>query len=146
MVPFLIFLVILSLLVVLLSGWRRDRRLLGEARSALQFRGAERTYELQKANEDLKRAQAELQRRWQSGSGGRSRNTCLRPSSVLEPGAPLRNGTAMDPSFWKCRPTQRAPSKLSLLRLLAYPSDGAEPIAGVIMGLGTVFKLTKTGK
>jgi hypothetical protein len=37
MVPFLIFLVILSwsLLVVLLSGWRRDRRLLGEARNAL---------------------------------------------------------------------------------------------------------------
>jgi len=65
MVPFLIFLVILSLLVVLLSGWRRDRRLLGEARSALQVRGAERTNELTKANEDLKRAQAELQRRWQ---------------------------------------------------------------------------------
>jgi len=65
MVPFLIFPVILSLLVVLLSGWRRDRRLLGEARSALQVRGAERTDELEKANEDLKRAQAELQRRWQ---------------------------------------------------------------------------------
>ena len=67
MVAFLIFLMILSwsLLVVLLSGWRRDRRLLGEARSALQVRGAERTDELEKANEDLKRAQAELQRRWQ---------------------------------------------------------------------------------
>src|SRR6201981_1332640 len=65
MVPFLIFVVTLSLLVVLLSGWRRDRRLLGEARSALQVRGAERTNELTKANEDLKRAQAELQRRWQ---------------------------------------------------------------------------------
>src|ERR1700756_1595004 len=65
MVPFLLFLVILSLLVVLLSGWRRDRRLLGEARSALQVRGAERTNELTKANEDLKTAQAELQRRWQ---------------------------------------------------------------------------------
>jgi len=67
MVPFLIFLVILSwsLLVVLLSGRRRDRRLLGEARKALQVRGAERTNELAKANEDLKQAQAELQRRWQ---------------------------------------------------------------------------------
>jgi len=67
MVPFLIFLVILSwsLLVVLLSGRRRDRRLLGEARNALQVRGAERTNELAKANEDLKQAQAELQRRWQ---------------------------------------------------------------------------------
>jgi len=67
MVPFLIFLVILSwsLLVVLLIGRRRDRRLLGEARNALQVRGAERTNELAKANEDLKQAQAELQRRWQ---------------------------------------------------------------------------------
>jgi PAS domain S-box-containing protein len=65
MLPILIFLVILSLLVVLLSGWRRDRRLLGEARSALQVRGAKRTNELAKANEVLKRAQAELQRRWQ---------------------------------------------------------------------------------
>jgi len=66
-VPFLIFLVILSwsLLVALLSGWRRDRRLLGEASSALQVAGAERTNELAKANEDLKRAQGELQRRWQ---------------------------------------------------------------------------------
>jgi C4-dicarboxylate-specific signal transduction histidine kinase len=58
MLPILISLVILSLLVVLLSGWRRDRRLLGEARSALQVRGAERTNELAKANEDLKRVQA----------------------------------------------------------------------------------------
>jgi PAS domain S-box-containing protein len=61
MLPFLIFLVILSwsLLVVLVSGWRRDRRLLGEARNALQVRGAERTDELERAN------QAELRRRWQ---------------------------------------------------------------------------------
>ena len=67
MVRFLIFLVILnwSFLVVLLSGWRRDRRLLGEARTALEVRGAGRTDELEKANEDLKRAQAKLQRRWQ---------------------------------------------------------------------------------
>ncbi len=65
MVPFLIVLVILSLSVGLLSSWRRNRKLLAEARSALQVRGAERTDELEKANEDLKRAQAELQRRWQ---------------------------------------------------------------------------------
>jgi C4-dicarboxylate-specific signal transduction histidine kinase len=71
----LIFLVILSLLVVLLSGWRRDRRLLGEARSALQVRGAERTNELAKANEDLKRAQAELQRRWQVPGRGSETKT-----------------------------------------------------------------------
>jgi PAS domain S-box-containing protein len=65
MVPFLIFLLILSLLVALLSSWRRDRRLLAEARSALQVQGAERTNELETANENLKRQQAELQRRWQ---------------------------------------------------------------------------------
>jgi len=36
-----------------------------EARSALQVAGAERTNELAQAYEELKRAQAELQRRWQ---------------------------------------------------------------------------------
>src|SRR5580692_10405847 len=67
MVPFLIFLVILSwsLLVVLLSGWRRDRKLLSEARKRSQDREAEGASALEKANEDLKTAQAELQRRWQ---------------------------------------------------------------------------------
>src|SRR5260370_13821854 len=65
MVPFLIF-VILSLLVGLLSRWRRNRKLLAaEARSATQVEVGERTNELERANEDLKRAQAELQRRWQ---------------------------------------------------------------------------------
>src|SRR5689334_10789059 len=64
MVPILI-LVILGLLVVLLSGWRRNRTLLLDARSATQVRAGERTDELEKANEDLKTAQAELQRRWQ---------------------------------------------------------------------------------
>ncbi len=37
----------------------------GVARSALQVAGAERTNELAQAYEELKRAQAELQRRWQ---------------------------------------------------------------------------------
>src|SRR6201987_3291307 len=64
MVPILI-LVILGLLVVLLSSWGRNRKLLLDARSATQRRTGERTNELEKANEDLKRAQAELQRRWQ---------------------------------------------------------------------------------
>src|SRR6201987_1180988 len=64
MVPILI-LVILGLLVVLLSGWGRNRKLLLDARSATQRRTGERTNELEKANEDLKTAQAELQRRWQ---------------------------------------------------------------------------------
>src|SRR6201997_5953534 len=67
MVPFLVFLVVLSwsLLVVLLSGWRRNRKLLLDVRSATQVRAGERTNELEKADEDLKTAQAELQRRWQ---------------------------------------------------------------------------------
>ena len=64
MVPILI-LVILGLLVVLLSSWRRNRKPLLDARSAKQVRAGERTNELEKANEDLKTAQAELQRRWQ---------------------------------------------------------------------------------
>jgi PAS domain S-box-containing protein len=61
----LIFLVILGLLIGLLSSWRRNRKLLLDARSATQVWGGERTNELEKANEDLKTAQAELQRRWQ---------------------------------------------------------------------------------
>src|SRR4029077_3386469 len=65
MVPFLIVLVILGLSVGLLSSWRRNRRLLAEARSARQVRADQRTNELEKANEDLRTAQAELQRRWQ---------------------------------------------------------------------------------
>ena len=67
MVPFLIILVILSwsLLVVLLSGWRRDRKLLSEARKRSQDREAEGASALEKANENLKASQADLQRRWQ---------------------------------------------------------------------------------
>lgn len=65
MVPFLTVLVILGLSVGLLSSWRRSRKLLAPAHGALYARDAERTNELEKANEDLKRAQAELQRRWQ---------------------------------------------------------------------------------
>src|SRR5580704_9942946 len=45
--------------------WRRAQKLLGEARSALQAKGPEPTNDLEKANEELKAAQAELQRRWQ---------------------------------------------------------------------------------
>src|ERR1700747_697142 len=64
MVPILI-LVILGLLVVLLSSWRRNRKLLSEASRGSQDRDVGRTTALEKANEDLKTAQAELQRRWQ---------------------------------------------------------------------------------
>jgi PAS domain S-box-containing protein len=45
--------------------WRRAQKLLGEARSALQTKGAEPTNDLEKANEELKAAQAELEKRWQ---------------------------------------------------------------------------------
>jgi C4-dicarboxylate-specific signal transduction histidine kinase len=64
MVPFLIF-VILGLLVGLVTSWRRNRKLVAPARSATQVRVGERTNELERAHEDLKAAQAELQRRWQ---------------------------------------------------------------------------------
>jgi PAS domain S-box-containing protein len=65
MMPFLIF-VILGLLAGLLSSWRRNRKLLAaQAHSATQVRVDERTNELERANEHLKRDQAELQRRWQ---------------------------------------------------------------------------------
>jgi PAS domain S-box-containing protein len=61
----ILILVILGLLVVLVSSWRRNRRLLSEARRGSQDRDAERTTALEKANEDLTAEQAELQRRWQ---------------------------------------------------------------------------------
>src|ERR1700739_80684 len=47
------------------SNWRRAQKLPDKAPSALQARGAERTNELEKANQDLKAGQAELQKRWQ---------------------------------------------------------------------------------
>jgi len=65
MASFLIFLVILGLSVGLLSSWSRNRKLVAQMRSAAQVQVGERTNELERANEDLKRAQAELQRRWQ---------------------------------------------------------------------------------
>ncbi len=65
MLPILISLVIVSLLVGLLSIWRQNRKLRAEAQSGLQAHDAERADELEKANDLLKRAQAELQRRWQ---------------------------------------------------------------------------------
>src|SRR5690349_2898482 len=47
------------------SSWRRTQKRLGKAPSALQASGAERTNQLEKANQDLKAAQAELEKRWQ---------------------------------------------------------------------------------
>src|SRR5579863_6224586 len=61
----ILILVILGLLVVLLSSWRRNRKLLSKASRGSQDRDVGRTTALEKANEDLKTAQAELQRRWQ---------------------------------------------------------------------------------
>src|SRR5246500_1114252 len=61
----ILILVILGLLVVLLSSWRRNRGLVAQARSTAQVQVDERTNELERANEDLKRDQAELRRRWE---------------------------------------------------------------------------------
>jgi PAS domain S-box-containing protein len=47
------------------SNWCRAQKLPDKAPSALQPGGAERTKELEKANQDLKAEQAELQKRWQ---------------------------------------------------------------------------------
>jgi PAS domain S-box-containing protein len=54
-------------LVELSSRWRRARRQLGEAFRALRPRGAgaDRRSALEKANDELKAAQADLRRRWQ---------------------------------------------------------------------------------
>jgi PAS domain S-box-containing protein len=65
MVQFLIILVLSIALIAVLLGWRRDRRLLSESRKRSRDRDAERTSALEKANEDLKASQADLQRRWQ---------------------------------------------------------------------------------
>ena len=55
----------LGSLIGLRSSWRRARKQLSEALPILKARDAERRNALEKANEDLKAAQAELQRRWQ---------------------------------------------------------------------------------
>jgi len=65
MVHFLIILALSIGLVAALGGWSRDRRLLAESRKRSQNRDAEGTSALEKANEDLKASQADLQRRWQ---------------------------------------------------------------------------------
>jgi PAS domain-containing protein len=52
-------------LIVALGGWSRDRRLLSESRKRSQGRDVEGTSALEKANENLKASQADLQRRWQ---------------------------------------------------------------------------------
>src|SRR5579862_6155625 len=46
-------------------NWRRAQKPLGEERSALQTERAEPTNDLEKANQELKAAQTELQKRWQ---------------------------------------------------------------------------------
>src|SRR5580692_9016687 len=65
MVHFLIILALSIALVAVLGAWRRDRRLLSESRKRSQDRDAEGTSALEKANENLKALQADLQRRWQ---------------------------------------------------------------------------------
>src|SRR5580658_1682012 len=63
MPQFLIILALSIALIAVLLG--RDRRLLFKSRGGSQGRDAEQTAVLEKANEDLKASQADLQRRWQ---------------------------------------------------------------------------------
>ncbi len=65
MVHFLIILALSIGLIAALGGWSRDRRLLSESRKRSQDRDAEGTSALEKANENLKASQTDLQRRWQ---------------------------------------------------------------------------------
>src|SRR5580698_6506246 len=65
MVHFLIIPALCIGLIVALGGWSRDRRLLSESRKRSQGRDVEGTSALEKANENLKASQADLQRRWQ---------------------------------------------------------------------------------
>src|SRR5579864_8499162 len=64
MVHFLIILALSIGLIAVFGGWRRDRRLLAESRKRSRDRDAEGTSALEKANQDLKASQADLQRRW----------------------------------------------------------------------------------
>src|ERR1700689_3894983 len=65
MVHFLIILALSIGLIAVLGGWSRDRRLLSESRKRSQDRDAQVASALEKANENLKASQADLQRRWQ---------------------------------------------------------------------------------
>jgi PAS domain S-box-containing protein len=65
MVHLLIILALSIALIAVVTGWRRDRKLLSESRKVSQDRDAVGTAALEKANEDLKASQADLQRRWQ---------------------------------------------------------------------------------
>jgi PAS domain S-box-containing protein len=65
MVQVLIILALSLALIAVLGGWRRDRKVLFELRKGSQDGDAERTAAVEKANEDLKASQADLQRRWQ---------------------------------------------------------------------------------
>jgi PAS domain S-box-containing protein len=64
MVHFLIILALSIGLIAALGGWSRDRRLLSESRKRSQDRDVEGTSALEKANENLKASQTDLQRRW----------------------------------------------------------------------------------
>src|ERR1700733_12050958 len=65
MVHFLIILALSMGLIAALGGWVRDRRLLSEFHKRSQDSVANGTSALEKANENLKALQADLQRRWQ---------------------------------------------------------------------------------
>ena len=76
MASFLIFLVILGLSVGLLSSWRRNRKLFAQARSTTQVQVDERTNELERANEDLKRDQGRVATTMGVLGGGSAVKSC----------------------------------------------------------------------
>jgi len=65
MVQFLIILVLSIALIGVLSGWHRDLRVLSESRRGSQDGDVRSSLTLEQANQDLKDAQADLQRRWE---------------------------------------------------------------------------------
>src|ERR1700691_701758 len=65
MVHFLIVLALSIALIAVLGAWHRDRRLLSQSRKRSQEGDAQVASALEKANENLKASQADLQRRWQ---------------------------------------------------------------------------------
>jgi len=64
MLPFLIILALSIGLIAALGAWRRDRKLLAEFHERSQDPVVNGTSGLEKANEDLKASQSDLQRRW----------------------------------------------------------------------------------
>src|ERR1700732_4002438 len=64
MVQLLIILALSIALIAVLLGWRRDRKIVFELRKGSRAGAPEQPTAVEKAKEDLKASQADLQRRW----------------------------------------------------------------------------------